>query len=228
MQFKRYGTIRINVRNSNVDLLSISAHKFYGPKGVGALYVKNGTKINPLINGGHQENGFRAGTENVAGIVGLGKAIEIATNNIELYSEKLIGLRNLYMYEVQKNIPHIKINGHLIKRLPGNANISFEGINGGTAILLLAEKRIYCSSASACSTGDITPSHVLKAIGLPDELASGTIRMTFGEENTNEDILYIVENLKDIIDRQRKRNITILLHFCYKSITRLAIFYIFI
>ena len=124
----------------------------------------------------------------------MGKAIELATKNIEKYSEKLTHLRDYYIIEVQRNIPFTRLNGHIYKRLPGNANISFEGVDGGSLLLLLAEKGIYCSSASACSTGDKTPSHVLKAIGLPDDVAKGTIRMTFGEENTMDDVKYIVRN----------------------------------
>lgn len=182
----------------------MSAHKFYGPKGVGALYVKSDINIKPLISGGHQENGYRAGTENIASIVGMGKAIEIANKNIEKYAEKLTRLRDYYVFEVKRNIPFVKLNGHICNRLPGNANISFEGIDGRTLLILLAEKGIYCSSASACSTGEKTPSHVLKAIGLPDEVANGTIRITFGEENTVGDAKYIIKNLKEIITRLRE------------------------
>lgn len=199
------GNIKIDVNKLNIDLLSLSAHKFYGPKGVGALYVRNGINIEPLICGGHQESGIRAGTENVMGIVGIGKAIEIADRNTEVYSKKLIDLRDYYIYEVQRNIPSVKLNGHIQKRLPGNANMSFKGINGGTLVLLLAEQGVCCSSASACSTGDPTPSHVLNAIGLTEEEAKSTIRMTFGEETTLDDIKYIVENLKKIVERQRKK-----------------------
>lgn len=138
---------------------------------MGALYIKEGINVKPLINGGHQENNMRAGTENVAGIVGLGKAIELASKNIEKYSGKLIYLRDFYIREVQRNIPFVKLNGHSYKRLPGNTNISIEGVNGGTVVLLLAEQGICCSSASACNTGDNTPSHVLTALGIPDKVA---------------------------------------------------------
>lgn len=198
------GCLKINVKNMNIDLLSISAHKFYGPKGIGVLYVKNGIAIKSLICGGHQENGIRAGTENVAGIVGMGKAIEIASKNIDKYSEKLTYLRDYFIVEIQRNIPFVKLNGHIYKRLPGNVNISFDGVDGGTLLLLLAEKEIYCSSASACATGAKTPSHVLRAIGLPDEIARGTIRITFGAENTIEDVKYIMKNLKEIVKRLRE------------------------
>lgn len=142
----------------------------------------------------------------------FGKAIEIANSNLEKYSEKLIFLRNTYIAEIKRKIPFVKINGHMEKRLPGNANISFDGINGGTLLLLLAEEGIYCSSASACNTGNKEPSHVLKAIGLPDDVAKGTIRMSLGEENSIEDIKYIVKTLENIIERQRQKiNVTELL-----------------
>ena len=134
----------------------------------------------------------------------FGKAIEIATYNIEGYYEKLISLRDYFIKEMQRNIPFVKLNGHPYKRLPGNINMSIEGINGGTIVLLLAEEGIFCSSASACSTGNKTPSHVLKALGLPDDVAKGTLRMTFGEENNLDDIKYILKILQKIIKRQRK------------------------
>ena len=205
MLFRLCGSLKINVQNFGIDLLSISAHKFYGPKGMGALYVREGIEIKPLICGGHQENGIRAGTENVAGIVGMGKAIEIANFNIEKYSERLTSLREFFMIEIQRNIPFVKLNGHIYKRLPGNVNISIEGIDGGAAILLLAEKGIYCSSASACATGEKTPSHVLRAIGLPDDVAKSTLRITFGEENSFDDVRYIIKNMKEIVQRMRKK-----------------------
>lgn len=198
------GSLKIDVKELNIDLLSISAHKFYGPKGIGAIYIRNGIEIKPLINGGHQEKNIRAGTENVAGIVGLGKAIELATKNIDIYAKKISHLRDYYIIEVQRNIPFSKLNGHIYKRLPGNANLSFEGLNGETLLLLLAEKGIYCSSGSACATGDKKPSYVLKAIGLTDDIANSAIRMTFGEENNIDDVKYIVKNLKEIIKRLRE------------------------
>lgn len=138
-------------------------------------------------------------------LLDFGKAIELASKNIDEYSRKLIELRENYIFEIQRKIPYTKLNGHKYQRLPGNANISFEGINGGALVLLLAEQGICCSSASACSTGDTSPSHVLKAIGLNDELAKGTIRMTFGEENTLEDIRYITNVLENIVSRQRSK-----------------------
>lgn len=184
--------------------MSMSGHKFYGPKGIGALYVRNGIEIEPLIYGGHQESGKRAGTENVPAIVGMGRAIEIATQNIDSYAERLTYMRDYLIVDIQRNVPLVRLNGHIYKRLPGNINMSFDGINGGTLLLLLAEKGIYCSSASACSTGDNAPSHVLKAIGLPDEIAKGTIRITLGEENTLDDVKYISKNIKEIVKRLRE------------------------
>lgn len=204
MQFKPFGSVKINVQKLGIDLMSMSGHKFYGPKGIGALYVRNGIKIEPLIYGGHQESGKRAGTENVPAIIGMGRAIEIATQNIDSYAERLTYMRDYLIVDIQRNIPLVRLNGHIYKRLPGNINMSFDGINGGTLLLLLAEKGIYCSSASACSTRDSAPSHVLKAIGLPDEIAKGTIRITLGEENTLDDVKYISKNIKEIVKRLRE------------------------
>ncbi len=205
MLFRLYGSIKIDVNALNIDLLSLSAHKFYGPKGIGALYLRREIDIKPLISGGHQERNIRAGTENVPAIVGMGKAIELASQNIVNYSKKVSYLRDYYIIETQRNIPFTRLNGHIYKRLPGNANISFDGIKGETLLLLLAEKGIYASGASACSTGDKSPSHVLKAIGLSDEVANSAIRMTFGEENELEDVRYIIRNLKEIVERLRKK-----------------------
>ena len=134
----------------------------------------------------------------------MGRAIEIATQNIDSYAERLTYMRDYLIVDIQRNVPLVRLNGHIYKRLPGNINMSFDGINGGTLLLLLAEKGIYCSSASACSTGDNAPSHVLKAIGLPDEIAKGTIRITLGEENTLDDVKYISKNIKEIVKRLRE------------------------
>ena len=203
MQFKQFGSIKINVQELNIDLLSLSAHKFYGPKGSGALYVKNGIEIEKLIDGGGQENNIRAGTENVAGIVGLGRAIEIANKNLESYAKKLCYLRDYYIVEVQRKIPFAKLNGHIYKRLPGNANISFEGVKNSTLVLLLAERGIFCSGGSACNTQNQNPSHVLTALGVSNDIAESSIRVTFGEENTIEDVRYIIKQLREIIKRIR-------------------------
>lgn len=198
------GNIKIDVNNINVDLLSLSAHKFYGPKGVGAIYIRRGTKIASFIHGGAQERGRRASTENVAGIVGVGKAIEIATLNMDSYNKKLLELRERTINEVLSKIPHVRLNGHREKRLPGNANFSFEFIEGESLLLLLDMKGIAASSGSACTSGSLDPSHVLMAIGLPHEIAHGSLRLTFGEDNTHEDIDYLMEVLPGIVERLRE------------------------
>ena len=193
------GNIKLDVQKMNIDSLSMSAHKFYGPKGVGALYVKEGVPFIKLQDGGHQEKNKRAGTENTAGIIGLGKAIELAYKNIDEYNDKLQKLRDYYISEIEKEIPGAVLNGHRTKRLPGNANISFKGINGGDLLLELDEKGICASTGSACNTGSTEPSHVLVAIGLRPEYLQGSLRITFGEENTKADVDYLVSILKEII-----------------------------
>lgn len=198
------GNIKMNVEEMNIDLLSMSAHKFYGPKGVGALYIREGVECKKIQDGGHQEKNMRAGTENVAGIVGLGKAIEIANNNLDEYSYKLENLRNYYEMQVKEKIPYIKINGNKTKRLSGNSNISFRFIEGEDLLLNLDEKGICASTGSACSTGSINPSHVLLAIGLSDDIAKGTLRVTFGKENTKEDVDYLVNSLMEIVQKLRE------------------------
>ena len=198
------GNVRIDVKELNIDMLSMSAHKFYGPKGMGALYVKNGINFERIQDGGHQERNKRAGTENVAGIVGIGKAIELAYQNFDEYNEKLTKLRDYYISQVEEKIPNVKLNGHRTKRLPGNANISFKAIEGDALLLTLDAKGICASSGSACTSGSLNPSHVLLAIGLPHEIAQGTLRTTFGEENTKEDIDYLVQNLQEAVEHLRK------------------------
>ena len=197
------GNIKIDVRKMNIDSLSMSAHKFYGPKGVGALYVRENVPFEKLQDGGHQEKNKRAGTENVAEIVGLGKAIELADKNLEKYNNKLLELRDYYISEVEKNIPEAKLNGHRKKRLAGNANISFKGIDGGDLLLKLDEKGICVSTGSACSSGSTEPSHVLTAIGLEPEYLRGSLRVTFGNENTKEDVDYLIKKLVEIIKTWR-------------------------
>lgn len=197
------GNVKIDVKEMNIDLLSMSAHKFYGPKGVGAVYIRDGVKCNKLQDGGHQEKDRRAGTENVAGIVGLGKAIQIAHYNLEEYNKKMKDLRDYYEEQAQKNIPYVKVNGHRTKRLPGNSNISFEFVDGEALLLKLDIKGICASTGSACSSGQATPSHVLTAIGLPDSTAKGSLRITFGKENTKEDVDYLVRALVEIINDLR-------------------------
>ena len=197
------GNVKIDVNKMNIDLLSMSSHKFYGPKGVGALYIREGVKCNKLQDGGHQEREIRAGTENVAGIVGMGKAIEIAYRDFDKYNEKLTNLRNYYISEVENKIPNIKVNGSMKYRLPGNANISFEGVEGEAILLNLDMEGICASSGSACSTGQSTPSHVLLAMGVPSDLAYGALRVTFGDENRIEDVDYLIEKLSKTIEKLR-------------------------
>ena len=198
------GNIKIDVNNMNIDSLSMSAHKFYGPKGVGALYIREGIPFKKLQDGGHQEKDKRAGTENVPGIVGLGKAIEIANNNIDRYNKKLVYLRDYYINQVEEKIPDVKLNGDRVNRLPGNANFSFKYVDGEELLLDLDAKGIAASSGSACSSGTDAPSHVLLAIGLTAETAKGALRITMGEENTKEDIDYLVSTLTEIVRKIRK------------------------
>ena len=193
------GNIKIDVKEMGIDLLSMSAHKFYGPKGVGALYVRDGIDFIQLQNGGHQENDKRAGTENVAGIVGLGKAIEIANDNVMHNNGKLLNLRNYCIEQIKNRIPYIRINGDLNSRLPGNINISFLYVNGKDLVKLLAKKGICTSSGSACSSGLPQPSHVLLAMGLSEDIAISALRITLGKENTKEDIDYFVDELEKIV-----------------------------
>ena len=183
----------------NIDSLSMSAHKFYGPKGVGALYVRDGVPFEKLQDGGHQEKDKRAGTENTAGIVGLGKAIELAYKNIDSYNEKLLDLREFYFSRIKQEFSEVKINGHRNKRLPGNANVSFKGVNGGDLLLRLDEMGICASTGSACNSASAEPSHVLVAIGVEPEYLQGSLRTTFGEKTRRDDIDYLVTCLKKII-----------------------------
>lgn len=193
------GNAKIDVNEMNIDLLSMSAHKFYGPKGVGALYVREGIQFDRIQDGGHQEKNKRSGTENVAGIVGLGKAIEIAYKNLDEHIKKLTDLRDYYFSQLKEKIPNCKINGSIEKRLPGNANVSFPNVDGEELLLKLDEKGICASTGSACSSGSSNPSHVLVAIGLDKEFANGALRITLGDDNTKEDIDFLVEQLLKII-----------------------------
>lgn len=193
------GNLRIDVKALNIDMLSLSGHKFYAPKGVGALYVKEGIDFKKIQDGGEQENNKRAGTENVAEIVGLGKAIELIYNEFDSYNKKLTELRDYYISQVKENIPGIKVNGDMTNRLPGNANISFRGINGSELLLKLDEAHICASAGSACSTSNPEPSHVLTAIGLDKEYLDGTLRVSFGKDNTKEEVDYLVSAIKEIV-----------------------------
>lgn len=193
------GNLKIDVNQMNIDSLSMSAHKFYGPKGVGALYVRDGVPFEKLQDGGHQEKDKRAGTENTAGIVGLGKAIELAYKNIDSYNKKLLDLREYYFSRIEQEFSEVKINGHRNKRLPGNANVSFKGVNGGDLLLRLDEMGICASTGSACNSASAEPSHVLVAIGVEPEYLQGSLRTTFGEKTRRDDIDYLVACLKKII-----------------------------
>ena len=194
------GNVQIDVEKMRIDMLSLSSHKINGPKGVGALYIKNGIEVEKFINGGHQEKDRRAGTENVAGIVGIGKAAEIARKNMETHIRNLSKIRDYYIKKVQKEIPNIRINGSMENRLPGNANISFKGINASELIFKLDERGICVSSGSACSSGNTNPSHVLTAMNVPEVYLNSAIRTTFGDNNTFEQVDYVVKILKRIIN----------------------------
>ena len=194
------GNVQIDVEKMKIDMLSLSSHKINGPKGVGALYIKNGIEVEKFINGGHQEKDRRAGTENVAGIVGIGKAAEIARKNMETHIRNLSKIRDYYIKKVQKEIPNIRINGSMENRLPGNANISFKGINASELIFKLDERGICVSSGSACSSENTNPSHVLTAMNVPEVYLNSAIRTTFGDNNTFEQVDYVVKILKQIIN----------------------------
>lgn len=198
-----FGHLRINVDELNIDMLSASGHKFHGPKGAGIMYIRNSVKLEPLIHGGAQERKRRAGTHNVPGIVGMGAAIELADKNLEANAEKEIAIRDHLIERVMKEIPHVKLNGHKTNRLPNNANFSFSFIEGESMLMMLDAKGICCSSGSACTSGSLDPSHVLLAIGLPHEIAHGSLRVSMSEETTMEDIDYLVDNLKAIVERLR-------------------------
>ncbi len=197
------GMIDIDVEKLNVDMLSLTAHKFHGPKGVGALYVRSGVKLNCFIAGGAQERGKRGGTENVLGIVGMSKAIELATSNITEKQKYLTDLRDYFISKILNTIPFSRLNGHPENRLPGNANISFQFIEGEGMLLRLDMKGISASSGSACTSGSLDPSHVLLAIGLKHEEAHGSLRVTFDVNNTKEEADYIAESLKEIVELLR-------------------------
>lgn len=197
------GNIPLDVKAMNIDLMSMSSHKIYGPKGIGALYVKKGVKIKNLIEGGAQERKRRAGTENVPGIVGFGKAVELAFENFDNHVQHLETLRNRLMAGILEKIPYVKLNGHKTDRHPGNVNVCFEFIEGESLLLSLDLVGIAGSSGSACTSGSLDPSHVLMAIGLPHEIAHGSLRLTIGDYTTEEDVDYTVEKLIEIVERLR-------------------------
>ena len=200
------GNVDIDVKKLKIDMLSLSGHKIGAPKGIGALYVNKNIEFKHLIDGGHQERDKRAGTENVPGMVGLGEACRIAKINMQNHVNILKQLRDDYFFQIKEKIPNIKINGSMDYRLPGNTNISFKDINGSELLMKLDEKGICASAGSACSSGSSAPSHVLTAIGLTSEYAEGTLRVTFSDDNTKEDVDYLVENLVAIIQALRDEN----------------------
>lgn len=197
------GHVKIDVKEMNIDMLSLSGHKLGAPKGIGALYIRKGVKLKSFIHGGAQERGRRAGTENVPGIVGLGKAIEMAVNEMDEVTPKLIKMRDKLITELTSKISHTKLNGHPVDRLPGNVNLSFEFIEGESMLLFLDMNGICASSGSACTSGSLDPSHVLLSIGLPHEKAHGSLRLTLGHMNTEEEVDYIIEKLPPIVQRLR-------------------------
>jgi cysteine desulfurase len=197
------GSVPVDVEAMGVDMLSLSAHKFYGPKGVGALYVRKGVRLDNLLHGGAQERRRRAGTENLAGIVGLGVAIERAEAQREEYARRLTALRERLYRGIAERVEHVRLNGHPTERLPGNLNCSIEFIEGESMLLLLDHAGICASSGSACTSGSLDPSHVLLAIGLPHEIAHGSLRLTLGESNTEDEIDYVLETLPPIVERLR-------------------------
>ena len=198
------GHLAIDVKAMNIDLLSLSAHKLHGPKGVGALYIRKGIVVPSLLHGGAQERRRRAGTENVAGIVGLGKAIEIACSDIEGTAKRMCYLRDKLINGIEASIPEVKLNGHRTERLPGNVNFSIKYIEGESILLMLDINGIAASSGSACTSGSLDPSHVLLAMGMPHETAHGSLRLTLGDDTTEDDIDYVLEVLPEIVVKLRK------------------------
>lgn len=197
------GNLSIDVAEMKIDLLSLSAHKFYGPKGVGALYIRKGVRVDSYMHGGAQERRKRAGTENVPGIVGLGVAIEKAVQNIDNNVSRIRTLRDKLLDKILDEIPNTRLNGDRNDRLPGNINISFQFIEGESLLLLLDNAGIAASTGSACSSGSLEPSHVLLATGLPAEIAHGSLRLTLGVENTDEDVSYVFDEIKKAVERLR-------------------------
>jgi len=198
-----YGHIPLNVKKMNIDMLSVSGHKFGGPKGIGFLYVKKGIRLPPFMHGGEQENGRRAGTSNVPGIVGMAKAAEIAHRDMADNILKMTEIRDHYIQRIEKEIPYCRLNGHRTKRLPGNANFSFEFVEGESLLMSLGMKGVYISTGSACASGSLDPSHVLLGIGVPHEVAHGSIRVSMSEDTTMEQIDYAVDAIKSAVATMR-------------------------
>lgn len=198
-----FGQVPINVKELNIDMLSGSGHKLNGPKGIGFLYIRKGLKLRSYIHGGGQERHRRAGTENVPAIVGFGKAVEIAVNTMEERTKKEEDLRDLLIQKIMQEVPYTRLNGHRNNRLPNNVNVSFQFIEGESLLIMLDMQNICASSGSACTSGSLDPSHVLLAIGLPHEIAHGSLRLTLGYETTEEEIHYCVEKIKVIVEKLR-------------------------
>lgn len=198
-----YGQVPIDVKALNIDMLSASAHKLNGPKGIGLLYIKKGVKIRSYIHGGGQERQRRAGTENVPGIVGFGKAAEIALATMEERSNKEVKLKNILVKRILEEVPFVRVNGDKNRRLPNNVNFSFQFIEGESLLIMLDMKNICASSGSACTSGSLDPSHVLLAIGLPHEIAHGSLRLTVSDDNTEDEMNYTVDRIKEIVEKLR-------------------------
>lgn len=199
-----FGNTPINVDELNIDMLAVSSHKIYGPKGIGAMYIRKGVRIGSFIDGGAQERKRRAGTENVPAIIGFAKAVELAMENMDAHIEKLTALRDRLRDGIMSKIPYAKYNGHPTQRHPGNVNICFEFIEGESLLLSLDLVGVAASSGSACTSGSLDPSHVLMAIGLTHEIAHGSLRLTVGDFTTEEDVDYVAEQLVGIVDRLRQ------------------------
>ena len=196
------GHVSVDIKRDNIDMLSLSAHKFHGPKGVGILYAKKGILLTNIIEGGAQEKGKRAGTENLPGIAGMVKALEDAIENIDSYTSRLIPLRDKLIAGLEE-IPYSELNGDRENRLPGTINFCFEGIEGESLLLMLDDKGISASSGSACTSGSLDPSHVLLAIGRPHEVAHGSLRLSLSEDITEKEIDYLIESVKDVVEHLR-------------------------
>lgn len=198
-----FGHVPINVDEMNIDMLSASGHKFHGPKGIGFMYLKNGIKLGPLVHGGSQERARRAGTSNTPGIIGMAEAARLAHESMKENTEKEIAVRNHLIKRISEEFEYIKFNGDAEKRLPNNVNFCFRFVEGESLLIMLDQKGICASSGSACTSGSLDPSHVLLAIGLPHEIAHGSLRLTLSEDTTIEDADYVVDELKKIVDRLR-------------------------
>lgn len=198
------GALEIDVRKTHVDLMTLNGSKIYGPKGIGLLYKRRGLKVEPLVYGGGQESGLRSGTENVAGAVGLVKALELALQEQKKETERLVGLRDKLISGIKEQIPKVRLNGHGTKRLPNNVNMSIGDVEGEALLLYLDAQGVYCSTGSACTSASLDPSHVLLALGLPAEVAHSSLRLTLGRSTTEQDVDYVLEVLPGVVEKLRK------------------------